>query len=68
MTTPEHDQLDHKGLFPACKRRISKKLKLQSEYCEYNRKALLMKVGLCDVLVWSQNTNEGCEVAAMANF
>ena len=27
-----------------------------------------MKVGFCDVLVWSLNTNEVREVAAMANF
>ena len=31
-------------------------------------KALLIKMGFCDVLVWSLNTNEVCEVAAMANF
>ena len=31
-------------------------------------KALLIKVGFCDVLVWSLNTNEVHEVAAMANF
>ena len=31
-------------------------------------KALLIKVGFCDVLVWSLDTNEVCEVAAMANF
>ena len=30
MTTPEHDQPNHKGLFPASKRRTSKKLRLQS--------------------------------------
>ena len=30
--------------------------------------ALLIKVGFCDVLVWSLNTNEVREVAAMANF
>ena len=28
----------------------------------------MIKVGLCDVLVWSLNTNEVREVAAMANF
>ena len=27
-----------------------------------------MEVGICDVLVWSLNTNEVREVAAMANF
>ena len=27
-----------------------------------------MKVGFCDALVWSLNTNEVREVAAMANF
>ena len=68
MTTPEHDQPDHEGLFPASKRRISKKLRLQYGYCEYKMKALLIKMGFCDVLVWSLNTNEVCEVAAMANF
>ena len=31
-------------------------------------KALLIKVGFCDVLVWSLDTNEVREVAAMANF
>ena len=31
-------------------------------------KALLMKVGFCDAFVWSLNTNEVHEVAAMANF
>ena len=31
-------------------------------------KALLIKVGFCDVLILSLNTNEVCEVAAMANF
>ena len=31
-------------------------------------KALLIKVGFCDALVWSLNTNEVREVAAMANF
>ena len=30
-------------------------------------KALLIKVGFCDVLVWSLDTNEVREVAAMAN-
>ena len=34
LTTPEHDQPDHDGLFPARKRRTSKKLRLQSGYCE----------------------------------
>ena len=65
---PEHDQPDHEGLFPASKRRTSKKLRLQSGYCEYKMKALLIKVGFCDALVWSLNTNEVREVAAMANF
>ena len=68
MTTPEHDQPDHEGLFPASKRRTSKKLRLQSGYCEYKMKALLIKVGFCDAFVWSLNTNEVREVAAMANF
>src|SRR6187401_2699406 len=68
LTTPEHDQPDHEGLFPAGKRRTSKKLRLQSGYCEYKRKVLLIKVGFCDALVWSLNTNEVREVAAMANF
>ena len=68
LTTPEHDQPDHEGLFPASKRRTSKKLRLQSGYCEYKMKALLMKVGFYDVLVWSLNTNEVREVEAMANF
>ena len=31
-------------------------------------KTLLIKVGLCDVLVWSLNTNEVREDVAMANF
>ena len=31
-------------------------------------KALLIKVGFCDAFVWSLNTNEECEVAAMTNF
>ena len=31
-------------------------------------KALLIKVGSCDAFVWSLNTNEVHEVAAMANF
>ena len=31
-------------------------------------KALLIKMGFCDVLVWSLNTNEVREVAAMSNF
>ena len=68
MTTPEHDQPDHEGLFPASKRRTSKKLRLQSGYCEYKMKALLIKVGFCDAFVWSLNTNEVREVAAKANF
>ena len=68
MTTLEHDQPDHEGLFPASKRRTSKKLRLQSRYCEYKMKALLIKVGFCDAFVWSLNTNEVREVAAMANF
>ena len=64
----EHDQPDHKGLFPASKLRISKKLRLQFGYCEYKMKALLIKMGFCDAFVWSLNTNEVREVAAMANF
>ena len=68
LTTPEHGQPDHEGLFPASKRRTSKKLRLQSGYCEYKMKALLIKVGFCDAFVWSLNTNEVREVAAMANF
>ena len=40
----------------------------QSEYCEYKRKALLIKVGSCDAFVWSLNTNEVREVVAMVNF
>ena len=68
LTTPEHDQPDHEGLFPASKRTTSKKLRLQSGYCEYKMKALLIKVGFCDAFVWSLNTNEVREVAAMANF
>ena len=64
----EHDQPDHEGLFPAGKRRTSKKLRLQSGYCEYKRKALLIKVGFCDAFVWLLNTNEVREVAAMVNF
>ena len=68
LTTPEHDRPDHEGLFPASKRRTSKKLRLQSGYCEYKMKALLIKVGFCDAFVWSLNTNEVREVAAMANF
>ena len=31
-------------------------------------KALFIKLGFCDVFVWSLNTNEVREVAAMANF
>ena len=64
----EHDQPDHEGLFPAGKRKKSKKLRLQYGYCEYNRKALLIKVGFCDAFVWSLNTNEVREVVAIANF
>ena len=41
---------------------------MQSGYCEYKMKALLIKVGFCDAFVWSLNTNEVREVAAMANF
>ena len=48
---PEHDQPDHEGLFPASKRRTSKKLRLQSGYCEYKMKALLIKWG--SVTPWS---------------
>ena len=65
---PEHDQPDHEGLFPASKRRTSNKLRLQFGYCENKRKALLMKVVFCDAFVWSLNTNEVREVAAMVNF
>ena len=43
--TPEHDQPDHEGLSPASKRDRGKKLRLQSGYCEYKMKALLIKVG-----------------------
>ena len=68
MTTPEHDQPDDEGLFPVGKGRTSKKLRLQSGYCEYKMKALLIKVGFCDAFAWSLNTNEVREVAAMANF
>ena len=68
FTTSEHDQPDHEGLFPASKQRASKILILRSEYCEYKMKALLIKVGFCDAFVWSLNTNEVREVAAMANF
>ena len=63
----EHDQPDHEGMYPASKRRTSKKLRLQSGYCEYKMKALLIKVGFCDVLVWSLDTNEVREVSAMSN-
>ena len=66
--TPEHDQPDHEGLFPASKLRKCKKLRLQSGYCEYKMKDLLIKMGFCDVFLWSLNTNEVREVAAMANF
>ena len=31
-------------------------------------KALLIKVGFCDTFVWSLNTNEVHEVAALVNF
>ena len=68
MTTLEHDEPENEGLFPARKRRTSKKLRLQSGYCEYKMKALLIKVGFCDILVWSLNTNEVREVVAMENF
>ena len=68
LTTPEHGQPDHEGLFPVSKQRTSKKLRLQSGYCEYKMKALLIKMGFYDVLVWSLNTNEVREVVAMANF
>ena len=68
LTTPEDNQPDHEGLFPAGKRRTSKKLRLQSGYCGYKMKTLLIKVGFCDAFVWSLNTNEVREVAAMANF
>ena len=46
LTMPEHDQPDHEGLFPAGKRRTSKKLRLQSGYCKYKRKALLIEGGV----------------------
>ena len=65
---PEHDQPNHEGLFPASKRRTSKILRLQSRYFEYKMKALLIKMGFCDIFVWSLNTNELREVAAMLNF
>ena len=65
---PEHDQPGPEGLFHASKQRTSKKQRLQSGYCEYKMEALLIKVGFCDVFVWSLNTNEVCKVAAMANF
>ena len=65
---PEHDKLDHEGMIPAGKRITNKKLRLRSRYCEYKRKALLIKVGFYDAFVWSLNTNEVREVAAMANF
>ena len=68
MTTPEHDQPDHEGMFPANKRRTSKKLRLQYGYCEYKMKDLLIKVGFCDTFVWSLNTNEVLKVVAMENF
>ena len=41
---------------------------MQSGYCEYKMKALLIKVGFCDAFVWSLNRNEVREVVAMANF
>ena len=50
LTMPEHDQPDHEGLFPMSKRRTSKKLRLQSRYCEYKMKTLLIKVG--SVMSW----------------
>ena len=68
MTTPEHDQPNHEGMFPASKLRTSKKLRLQSGYCEYKMKALLIKMGFCDVLVWSMNTNKVHKVTAMRTF
>ena len=68
MATLEHDQPDHEGLFPASKRRTSKETEIAIWYCEYKMKALLIKVGFCDAFVWSLNTNEVREVAAMANF
>ena len=46
LTTPEHDHPEHEGLFPASKRRTRKNLRLQSGYCEYKRKALLIKGGV----------------------
>ena len=68
MTTPEHDQPDHEGLFPAGKRRTSKKLRLQSGYCEYRMKALLIKVGFCDVLVWSLDTTKYAKLELWRTF
>ena len=41
---------------------------MQYGYSVYKMKALLIKVGVCDVLVWLLNTNEVREVAAMVNF
>ena len=46
LTMLEHDQPDHEGLLLVGKRRTSKKLILQSGYCEYKRKALLIKGGV----------------------
>ena len=65
---PVHDQPDHEGLFPASKRRTSKKLRLQSGYCEYKMKALLIKVGFCDAFVWSLNTNEDAKSQLWRTF
>jgi len=31
-------------------------------------KDLLIKMGFCDILLWSLNTNEVREIAAMTNF
>src|SRR6187401_569752 len=65
LTTPEHDQPNHESLFPASKRRTSKKLRWQSGYCEYKMKALLIKVGFYDAFLWSLNKNKFRKVAAM---
>lgn len=68
LTKPDHDQPDHEGLFPTSKQRRSKKRRLESRYCEYKMKTLLIKAGFYDAFVWSLNTNEVHEVAAMANI
>ena len=68
LTTPEHDQPDHEGLFPASKTKNKQEMRSKYGYCKYKMKALLIKVGFCDALVWSLNTNEVRKAAAMANF